>query len=408
MISLLKRIFIDHWIRKILSLVLALILWFTVNQSLTGSKTVTSVGIRILNLPEKKTIPGLLSSGLLNKRTSLTIVGRKSVIDELSSKDIEIVIDATHIENDCVIVIDKKHIISLNPELNITDHIQKVQPKNLLLKIVPLFRERIDVCVTHPIGEPPKGFEFIDVWPYTLTLDIGGAEDALKKLKTRPLKLTLNLNDIPKNELEKLDPMGKKDVITFYVPDEWKVFNLPSISDKPLSINDPHAKLLHIDFIRSDTIPIEFEIPVQLFIPPDQPITKKPSLKIINSDIVQTVHGNKVLKKVFYAKGVSELFLKMIRDRISVSLHLPEKGKDLQWSIVFINPSLIEDRYVSHMMAETNDEVLLEIDPNLRQEHLRNRFRIYMSRLQLFTEENKPVAFNIHLQGDEILLQKAP
>ncbi len=391
--------------RKILSLMLALVLWFTVNQSLTGTKTVTSVGVRILNLPEKKTIPGLLSCGLLNRRIALTVIGRKSMIEELSSKDIEVVVDASRIENDCVIIIQKKHIISLNPELNITDHIQKVLPKNLIVKMVPLFHEKIPVHVAHPVGEPPKGFQFIDVWPYNLSVEVSGPEETLKKLKARGLKLTLNLSDIQKSELEKLHSMRKKDVISFYVPDDWKVFNLPSLSDKPIYIDDADAKLLHIDFIRSDTLPVHFQIPIQLFVPPDQSLGVQQSLKIINSDIVQTVHGIKVLKKTLYAKGVSELFLKMITDMIALSVNVTERGQDIDWSILFINPNLIEDRYVSHMMTETNDEVLLEIHPNLRQEYLRNRFRTYMRRLQLFTEDDKPLELSIQLQGNEILLQ---
>lgn len=408
MISILKKIFLDNWLRKLASLILAIVLWFTVSQSLTVTKTVTNIGVRILNLPDKKTIPGLSSCGLLNRKMALTVVGRKSIIEDLCTKDLEIVVDAARIETDCIIAIQKKHLISLNPEISISDHIQKVYPKNLVIKMVPLFQERIPVHVAHPIGEPPKGFQFIDVWPYNLSLEASGPEEVIKKLKARGLKLTLNLNDIPKAELEKLYAKSQKDVVSFYVPEEWKAFNIPSLSDKPIYIDDPDSKLLHIDFIRSDTLPVHFQIPIQLFVPPDQSLGLHNSLKIVDSDIVQTLHGIKVLNKKLYVKGVSELFLKMVTDMIALSVNVTERGRDIDWSILFINPNLIEDRYVSHMMTEACDDVLKEIHPTLRQEYLRNRFRTYMRRLQLFTQEELPLHLMIELKNNELILKEIP
>lgn len=48
MIPLLKQIFLDNWIRKIISFFIAIILWFIVNDTLTKSKNYTSINTNII------------------------------------------------------------------------------------------------------------------------------------------------------------------------------------------------------------------------------------------------------------------------------------------------------------------------------------------------------------------------
>src|SRR3990167_4043460 len=143
MISLLKRLFIDNWLKKCISLALAIIVWFVVDQSLTSTKTINTVGVRVINLPQGKTINGLQPSGLLNKRFSLTIAGKKSYLEEISPNDLEVVIDGSEFTNENVISIEKKHLVSLNPELSIAHHINRVAAKNLVITLVPFATEKI-------------------------------------------------------------------------------------------------------------------------------------------------------------------------------------------------------------------------------------------------------------------------
>ncbi len=270
MISLLRKIFIENWLRKAISLILAIIIWFAVDQSLTSTRTLNSVGIRVNNIPKDRTISGLQSSGQLSKRISLVLTGKKVHIDELNPSDFEVVIDADQLKNESVITLDKRHLVSHNPEFSISRHINKIGPKNVLLKLVPMAEEKIPVYVTKPIGQLPRGYKFLEIWPYHLNLTVSGPEDVIKKLKTRGLKLTFNLNDVSKGDLEFLAtklPAGRN-VMSYFVPDEWKMIQIPSISDKPLQINDPDANLLRIDFIRAQEIPINTQIPIQIFISP--------------------------------------------------------------------------------------------------------------------------------------------
>ena len=71
-----------------------MIIWMVVNHSLTLIKTVYNIPVRILNIPEGKTVGGLRKQGILTNRISLTLSGSKRVISELNTTDFEVVIDA--------------------------------------------------------------------------------------------------------------------------------------------------------------------------------------------------------------------------------------------------------------------------------------------------------------------------
>jgi hypothetical protein len=408
MISLLRRIFIDNWMKKVISFVLAVIVYFVVDHSLTSTKTINTIGVRVINLPQGKTINGLQPSGLLNKRFSLTIAGKKSHLEEISPSDLEIMIDGSEFSNENIINIQKKHLVSLNPELSIANHINKVHAKTMVLNLVPFATEKIPVYVAHPIGEAPKGYQFLDVWPYHLNMSVSGPDEIIKKLKTRGLKLTFNLNDISRTELERINSKRQKNVVSYFIPEEWKTINIPSISDLPLKIDDVDAKFLRIDFIRSDTIPIGFSIPVNLFFPPDYKGQQNPSsIGISSGDLISSLKGLKILNKPLYTKGVSELFVKTVKDMVTLSVNMTNGSdeENIGWSIQFINPQELEDRYVTTMITEINDEELKEMHPTLREEHLRNRFRNYMNRFELFTADDQPLNLSIQLKGKEILIK---
>jgi hypothetical protein len=52
-------------------------------------------------------------------------------------------------------------------------------------------------------------------------------------------------------------------------------------------------------------------------------------------------------------------------------------------------------------MSESNDE-LADVQPNLREEYLRNRFRSYMNRFRLYTPNHKKLSLKIELQANAI------
>ena len=271
MISLLKRLFIENWQRKLISLILAMIVWIVVNHSMTVAKTVSNVPVRVTNLPPGQTIEGMLGNGTLNTKIHLNLSGNRALLEDISNKNLEVVIDASGQPNQWIANITKKNLFCTNPEIDLNKAIIRVSPQEMIVKQSKRVTEKVPLLITHPIGEAPKGYQFLDVWPYQLSLTVCGPEEAVKRLKTRGLKLTFNLSDITRAELDTLQSDkkgGQVDEISFHVPNSWKKISIPQLSETPLEIDDPQAKALRIDFSRQDLLPIGTPLPVTVFFPP--------------------------------------------------------------------------------------------------------------------------------------------
>jgi len=401
------RLFVDNWQRKLISIILAMVIWMVVSHSMTTTKTVSNIPVRVTNLPPEKTIEGMQVNGVLNKRISLTLVGNKSALDEISGKDLEVVIDALGKSNEWIATITKKNLVSLNSEIDPYKAVSRVIPYDMIIKQSKLITEKIPVLVTQPIGEAPKGYQFLDVWPYQLSLTVNGPEEAVKRLKARGLKLTFNLSDISRSELDTLQTSkrgGQVDEISFFVPNAWKKISLPNLSETPLEIDDPQAKALRIDFSRQDLLPIGTSLPVTVFFPPKFSNTINPeTYTLATNDFIGKKNGIKMISTPLYAQGVSRLFLETVKDMIQlVVIACPKSEREtLLWNAQFMYPHELEDRYVAKVMSESNDE-LGDVQPHLREDYLRNRFRSYMNRFRLYTSNHKKLALKIELEANTI------
>jgi hypothetical protein len=411
--SLLIKLFILNWPRKLISLILAVIVWFVVSQSMATTKTISNIGVRIINIPEGKTVEGLQSNGLLQKRLTLTLTGNKSLLDELSANDLEVVIDATDQGKEWIATISKKHLVSLTPDMNLSNRISKVSHKNFIIKLANLVTERVPVIITQPIGQAPKGYEFLDIWPYQLHLLVSGPEDIVKEVKNKGIKLTFNLNDISEAQLDDLQTSGaskQTDVVSFYVPKHWKSVSIPLLSTNTVSIDDPDAKFLRIDFVRSELLPINHPVPVNLFFPPiaSNPLAAQ-KVSILPNEFVEIKNGLKLISQPLYAKGVSELFLEIVSDMIDLVIIADDRGEGhhLDWSVQFINSRVLEDRFVSTLMSDVSDESVHSLQPKIREEYLRNRFRSYMNRFKLYQSSYTPLSLNVQLLGNKINISKS-
>ncbi len=405
--TLLTRLFIDNWQRKLISLVLAVIIWMIVNHSMTVTKVVQNIPVRVVNLPPEKTIEGMQVNGILNKRVSLTMSGNKAALDELTGKDLEVLIDASGKSNEWIATISKKNIVSLDPEMDAAKVISRVVPFEMIIRQSNLVTEKIPVLITQPIGEAPKGYQFLDVWPYQLYVTVNGPEEAVKRLKSRGLKLTFNLNDISRTELDTMQSskkQGQVDEISFFVPNSWKKLSLPLLSDTPIEIDDPQAKALRVDFCRQDLLPIGFSVPVTIFFPPKYSSTLNPeTYSLAANDFIAKKNGIKLVNAPLYAQGVSRLFLDTVKDMVQmVIIACPKSEREtLLWNAQFMYPHELENRYVAKVMSEYNDEVS-DVQPHLREDYLRNRFRSYMNRFRLYTPNNKKLSLKIELQANVI------
>jgi hypothetical protein len=405
--TLLIRLFIENWPRKLISLVLAMIIWLLVSHSMTVSKVIPNIPVRVTNLPPEKTIEGMQINGILSKRVTLTLNGHKKALDEISAKDLEVVIDAKDKSQEWIAAIDKKNLISLNPDFDIAKQISKVIPTEIIVRQSKLITEKIPITVTQPVGEVPKGYQFLDIYPYQLSITVNGPEEAVKRLKNRGLKLTFNLNDIRQEDLDALQSSNqadKSDEISFYVPDSWKRISLPLLSDTPIEIDDPQAKILRIDFSRQDLLPIGFSIPVTVFFPPKYSNTLNPeTYNLATNEFIAKKNGIKVFNAPLYAQGVSRLFLETVKDMLQMVIIASPKSEreTLLWSAQFMYPHELEDRYVAKVISESND-IVYDVQPHLIEDYLRNRFRSYMNRFRLYTPSNHKLSLKIELQANAI------
>lgn len=410
--TLLKNLFLSNWPRKSLSIILAIIIWFVVNKSLTTTKTIPNVPVRIENIPPGKTIADMQSNGILNRRVNLTVTGSKTLLEDLTSNDIEVVFDASDKEGEWIATINKRNIQTDNPDINISHGISKVATQNFLIKLTKLVTEKIPIIITQPIGEAPKGYQFLDIWPYQLYITVSGPEDTVKKLKSRGLNLTFNLNDISKANLDDLRTSSNQehsDVVSYFVPNYWKQISLPLLSPTPIEINDPDAKFLRIDFLRYELLKVDSAVPVALFFPPSKIGSLSPQkIHLTPNQLLENRNGLKVITTPLYAKGVSSFFLEIMKDMLQLMILVTpkEEGECLDWSVQFINSGILEDRYVHILMSDVSDEEVRDLQPRVREEYLRNRFRSYMNRFELYTSDNDKFEICPSLQGNAVLLQE--
>jgi len=411
--TLLHTLFINHWPRKVIAIILAAIIWLVINHSLTTTKNIDKVAVRIINIPQGKTVEGLQANGRLEKRINLTLVGNKNILDELTSYDIEVLIDAADKPDEWIASITKKNLVSLNPEIDISKGVSRVYNPNFIIRLTKLVTDKIAIIITKPIGEPPRGYQFMDVWPYRLTLNVSGPEEVVGKLKSKEQRITFNLNDISKAQLDALasaHTSPKGDVVSFFVPEQWKQISIPLLSDTPIEIDDPLGKALRIDFVRCNLLPIDRPIPVSLYFPPEYINTINPkNVTLQPGSLLQQSYGLNMISSQLYANGVDSLFLQTVKDMMQIVIIVaPETERSLlDWSIEFINPRLLEDCYVSSLMSDISDEDMRLLQPSLREEYLRNRFRSYMNRFQLFKADDSKFQLNIQLQDGNIRVEEA-
>lgn len=404
--TLLKKIFVENWPRKFVSVVLAIVIWILVNHSMSANKTFHSVPIKVINIPNGKTIEGLQDNHFLNKNLTITLTGNKNVLDDLSSEDLEIVLNAEGKNNEWTVYLSPKNLVCLNPDIDIQKSVSKVVHPTLILKISDITTQKIPIHVTQPIGEAPKGFSYLDIRPYQLYITVSGPSDLVKQLQHKGLKLTFNLNDISKSELEGLFSANKeKDEVSFNVPNSWKKISLPMISSAPIEIDDPQAKSLKIDFARCDLIPIDRPIPVTIFYPVKSSNTINPdTYTLAANDFIQKKNGIKMITQPLCAHGVSRLFLDTVKDMIQVVvIATTQNSKESPlWNAQFIYPHELEDRFVAKSIADASDSDFEGVHPYLREEYLRNRFRNYINKFRIFTPDNKKLSLDIRLDANTI------
>lgn len=406
--SVIARFFFHNWQRKLLGLLTAIVIWLFVNHSINSSKTIANVPVRIINLPSDKTISGLLPNGMLTKRIALTLTGTMDVIEELEAGDLEVVLDASTASNDeWIVQISKKNLVSLNPSIDLRHHITQVDHTDFVIKLSRLITAKIPVAVTKPIGNAPQGYDYLDIWPEFLMQTVSGPEEDIQKLKEKGLEITFDLRDITKAELDAIKSSNHNDEINFPIPKKWKQISIPFHNNNFEELNDSEAQNLRIGFLRKEFLPLDKEIPIRVFYPLNEIEKINPlTYALETSDDIIKTNGVTILHKPLFAREVSRLFIEVIRNSIEIVITASPKNERniLVWSLQYINTRELEDTYVAFSITNSsvnkgNQTVGI---PKKQEELLRKRFREYMRRMMLYLTETRKLHIKSSLEGNQI------
>lgn len=404
--SLISYIFWNNWQRKLMALVTALVIWFFVSHSITETKTIRNVPIRISNLPAEKTILGLLPNGILSKRITLTLSGAKDIIDEIEPGDVEVNIDASIIDHtDWIVQITKKNLISLNPALDLSNNITNVQFAEFVIKLNKLVTEKVPLEILQPIGSSPPGYEFLGLWPHRLYQTISGPEEEVYRLKNRGLTLTFNLNEISKADLDNIKNQSANgnNEISFSVPAKWKQVSIPFRNNATEEINDPEAAYLRLDFLRQEFLPIGQTIPIRIFFPVNSLDTLNPdSISLGISGPVISKNGLSLFSKALYVKNVSRQFLDVVRDYLEIQIAAApqEDHARLPWGLEVVTPHQLENAFVANYHTLNNKQTNSTVKK--REALYRKRFREYMQRLTFYISPDHKLDIESAIKGDKI------
>jgi hypothetical protein len=277
-----------------------------------------------------------------------------------------------------------------------------------VLRLSRLLTDKIPIYITHPKGEPPEGYQFLDIWPQKLSQVVSGPEEDIKALQAKGLELTFDLNDISSEDLNSLTSLHSVQghEVSFSVPDSWKKVQIPFLHDMRQEINGPEAKNLHIDFLRKDLLALDCEVPVRVFYPLATANVINPvNHPLLQSDgLVEKEHIFSTTEPL-YVDDVSRLFLDIVRDHIEVVIIASKKEshEPLQTSVEFIDPQALEEKYVKLLLSSTKE--IIGSQGSLREQALRIRFREYMQRFHLLSAKNKPFTVKAFLTSSGIVVK---
>lgn len=411
---LLKKIFVDSLQRKLIALVSAICIWFMVHHSITATRTFTHVPIRVVTLPSDKTIRGLMPNGILDRKLTLTLTGTKDVIEKIEPGDFEVVIDAFGKPDEWVVQVGKKNLVSLNPDIDLVHNVTNVSQSEFVVRLSRLLTDKIPIYIAKPRGEPPEGYQFLDVWPQKLTHVVSGPEEDVKALQARGIELTFDLNDISREDLDALesDDAKQPDEVSFYVPESWKRVMIPFLHDMKQEINGTDAKNLRIDFLRKEVLPLERNVPLRVFYPlPTIDAINPKAQPLLPGENSHLQDGVVVLEQELFADEVSRLFLDIVRDSLEIVIVAREKKRSepLESAIEFIAPKLLEDTYVNLLLSATKEAAAREghsVKSSSRENYLRLRFRDYMHRFRILANKETPLRVEAFYTPSAIVMVK--
>jgi len=405
--SLIRNFLLKNRQQKLLALSLAIIIWLFIDHSITEIKVIPNVPVRIVNIPSEHTVRDLLPNGYLSHRVTLTISGSKNVVRKLESGDLEILLDATSAHSDNWIVkIVPKNLVSLNPAINLHRHIFEIQHPEFIIHFSQLVTEKVPIQVKLPLGELPKGYEYLDIWPTKLNQTLSGPEEAVLELSKKGLQFLFDLSQISSEDLAQIkSKQNPKNTMSYAIPKKWKKIAIPFQQDVSQTINDPEAKFMEMHFIKRQLLPLNTAVPVRIHYSPKLLNVINPS-SIALDDAYPLSKQNEILLFIepLYFFGVTQNFLDVVQDNLELQIiaATKEESEVLRWSLVLIDKKKMENIYVAMMLSEQNTSLESHDFHQEKKEILRKRFQKFAKRLFPHKENGQRLRIIPRIEDDVI------
>jgi YbbR domain-containing protein len=234
-VKIFKRI-VQNWHIKLLSLVLAGILWIYVN-SIQESERFLSVPIEVKNISEN-----FLVSNELPEFVQLVLRGREEYLSLINEGEVTAYIDLEQNsmgETRKIVKVDRRGIprgVS----------IKEITPRLVDVRLEKAFRTRLKV-VPVIVADLPEGYSFVDFSVDPETVEVQGPESVLKhtaavyteEINIRNLTETTVIEAALEIEGDKLTLVGEKSVnVKIMIKEEFTIRRVSSILIYPINLSE--------------------------------------------------------------------------------------------------------------------------------------------------------------------------
>jgi YbbR domain-containing protein len=204
--KLLRRIFLEDWSLKLLSLAIAIVLWLLVtgqNEPVTAHVNVQLNFIRPQSLEISNDPP---------RTVDVMLTGSRNKLDDLTSLDLVATVDISDQRaGERVLRLADKALISLPQGIKVDGF----QPSAIPIRLEPIVERQVPI-ETKLEGKPPEGFEVYSVRPSKGSVAVRGPEsrvNALQKVVTESIWLTGHKESFPASNLAIDVPDPKVDLL---------------------------------------------------------------------------------------------------------------------------------------------------------------------------------------------------
>jgi hypothetical protein len=399
----------QQWQRICFSALAGVFSWWYIHETQISTKVFSDVPIFIQGLPPGKTLGGLRKDGRLMRPFSLTLKGRKKVLETINTDQIEVLINATGKGDVWKEEVTLNSLRCLNPEIQLNRIISEINHPPLQIRLTTKASRDIPVAILPPSGSLPKGYRLIDIWPDQLVQSVEGPEEAVQALTVRKLFLTFDLNRITKQQLERLgEELTPGSEIYFKIPESWKYIELPAPFGESRPLQDPEAENLTLVILKPAMLSLDSPLPIRIS-PLPVPLTNSPilnyELKVTSDELnVQMINHLPHWIKAIYVEGISKEFLQTIQPHLELVVYVGTKGS-ITCQVEVANSPRAEQKYIqkliqTHFERNNHAEMML-------QKRLTKQFWYYMSQMKFYGPTRRSLEWEVTLNGSQLSLKEA-